>query len=102
MFIIQHAAHKKRHKTDKNWVRNISSRPLHEKETQVIFYGLKPSFTPKRIPSDDIISSVKSVMARQRELPESIKDDIRSRIASTLQSASLTDCNLGGCKMNNK
>ena len=33
-------------------------------------------------------------MARQRELPESTKDDIRSRIASTLQSASLTDCNL--------
>ena len=27
---LQHAAHKKRHKTDKNWVRNISSRPLDE------------------------------------------------------------------------
>ena len=28
------------------------------------------------------------------ELPESTKDNIRSRIASTLQSTSLTDCNL--------
>ena len=44
--------------------------------------------------TDDIVSSVESVLARQRELPESTKDDIRSRIASTLQSASLTDCNL--------
>ena len=36
---LQHAARKKRHKTDKNWVRNISSRPLHE--THVLSYGLK-------------------------------------------------------------
>ena len=91
---LQHAAHKKRHKTDKNWVRNISSRPLDENETQVLSYGLKHSVTPKRIPTDDIVSCVESVLARQRELPESTKDDIRSRIASTLQSASLTDCNL--------
>ena len=91
---LQHAAHKKRHKTDKNWVRNISSRPLDENETQVLSYGLKHSVTPKRIPTDDIVSSVESVLARQRELAESTKDDIRSRIASTLQSASLTDCNL--------
>ena len=51
-------------------------------------------FTPKHVPTDDIVSSVESVLARQRELPESTKDDIRSRIASTLQSASLTVCNL--------
>ena len=63
-------------------------------ETQVLSYGLKHSVTPKRIPTDDIVSSVESVLARQRELPESTKDDTRSRIASTLQSASLTDCNL--------
>ena len=50
--------------------------------------------TPKHIPTDDIVSSVESVLAHQRELPESTKDDIRSIIASTLQSASLTDCNL--------
>ena len=61
---------------------------------QVLSYGLKHSVTPKRIPTDDIVSRVESVLARQRELPESTKDDIRSRIASTLQSASLTDCNL--------
>ena len=33
-------------------------------------------------------------MAHQWELPESTKDDIWSKKASTLQSASLTDCNL--------
>ena len=60
----------------------------------VLSYRLKHSVTPKYIPTDDIVSSVDSVLARQRELPESTKDDIRSRMASTLQSASLTDCNL--------
>ena len=44
--------------------------------------------------TDDIVSSVESVLARQKELPESTKDDISSGIASTLQSASATDCNL--------
>ena len=92
--VLQHAAHKKHHKTDKNWVRNISSRPLDENGTQVLSYGLKHSVMPKHIPTDDIVSCVESVLARQRKLPESTKDDIRSRIASTLQSASLTDCNL--------
>ena len=37
---LEHAAHKKRHKTDRNWVRNISPRPLDENETQVLSYGL--------------------------------------------------------------
>ena len=96
---LQNAAHKKRHKTDRNWVRNISSRPLDENETQVLSYGLKHSVTPKHIPTDDIVSSVESVLARQRELPESTKDDIRSRIASTLQSASLSNCNLTKSKL---
>ena len=91
---LQHAAHKKRHKTDKNWVRNISSRPLDEIETHVLSYGLKHSVTPKHVPTDDIVPNVESVLARQRELQESTKDDIRSRIASTLLSASLTDYNL--------
>ena len=57
---LQHAAQKKRHKTDKNWVRNISSRPLDENETQLLSYGLKHSVTPKHIPTDDIVSSVES------------------------------------------
>ena len=63
-------------------------------ETQVLSYGLKHSVTPKHIPTDDIVSSVESILARERELPESTKDDIRSRIGSTLQSASFNDCNL--------
>ena len=68
--------------------------PLDENETHVLSYRLKHSVTPKHIPTDDVVSSVESVLAHQRELPKSTKDDIRSRIASTLQSASLTDCNL--------
>ena len=91
---LQHAAHKKRSKTDKNWVRDISSRPLDENETHVLCCGLKHSVTPKHMPTDDIVSSVESVYARQRELRELTKDNTRSRIAITLQSASLTDCNL--------
>ena len=85
---------KKRHKTDDNWVRNISSRPLDKTETQVLSYGLKHSVAPKHIPTEAIVSSVEAVLSRQRELSESAKDNIRSRIASTIQSSSLTDSNL--------
>jgi len=60
----------------------------------ILSYGLKHSATPKQIPTNDIVSSVESILDRQRELPESTKDDIRSRIASIPQSASLTYCNL--------
>ena len=84
----------KRRKTDDNWVRNISSRPLDETETQILSYGLKHSVTPKRIPTETIVSSVEAVLSRQRDLSEPVKDNIRSRIASTLQSASLPDNNL--------
>ena len=96
---FRHAAHKKRHKTGKNWVRNISFRPLDENETHVLSYGLKHSVTPKDTPSDDIVSSAESVLAHQRELLESTKDDIRSRMPSILQLASLTDCNLAKDKL---
>ena len=48
---------------------------------------------------NNIVSSAESVLVSQRELPESTKDNIRSRIASTLQSASLTDCNLAKDKL---
>ena len=41
-----------------------------------------------------IVSSVEAVLSRQRDLSEPVKDNIRSRIASTLQSASLPDNNL--------
>jgi len=90
---LQRAAHKKRSKTDKNWVRDISSRPLDENETHILSYVLKHSVTPKHMPTDDIVSSAESVYTRQRDLRELTKDNIRSRIAITLQSASLTDCN---------
>lgn len=43
---LQHAAHKKRHKkiANKNWVRDISSRPLDENEMNVLSYGLNILF----------------------------------------------------------
>ena len=81
----------RRSKPDDNWVRNISSRPLDKNETRVLSDGLKHSVTPKRIPTEAI---VEAALSRQRELFESTKDNIRSRIASTLQSASLHDSNL--------
>ena len=40
------------------------------------------------------MSSVEAVLSRQRDLSEPVKDNIRSRIASTLQSVSLPDNNL--------
>ena len=83
-----------RPKTDENWVRNISSGPLDKTETRVLSYGLKHSVTPKRIPTESIVSSVEAVLSRQRDLSESAKNDIRSRIASTVQSASIPDNNL--------
>ena len=45
-------------------------------------------------PTETIVSSVEAVLSRQRDLSEPVKDNIRSRIASTLQSASLPDNNL--------
>ena len=59
-----------------NWVRNISSRPLGENEMHVLSYTLKHSITTKHISTDNIVSSVESVLVRQRELPESTKDDL--------------------------
>ena len=47
----------RRSKPDDNWVRNISSRPLDKNETRVLSYGLKHSVTPKRIPTEAIVSS---------------------------------------------
>ena len=81
-------------KPDDNWVRNISSHPLDKNETHVLSYGLKHSVTPKRIPTEAIVSSIEAALSRQRELPVSTKDNIRSRIAFTIQSASLHDSSL--------
>ena len=91
---LQRNKDKNRPKTDDNWVRNISSRPLDKTETHVLSYGLKHSVTPKRIPTESIVSSVEAALSRQRDLSESAKDNIRSRIASTVQSASIPDNNL--------
>ena len=91
---LQRNRDKKRPKTDENWVRNISSRPLDKTKTHVLSYGLKHSVTPKRIPTESIVSSVEAVLSRQRDLSESAKDNIRSRIVSTVQSASIPDNNL--------
>ena len=74
-------------------IRNISSRPLDETETQVLSYGLKHPVTPKQIPTEAIVSSVEAVLSYQHELSESTKDNIRSRVTSTLQSASLPNSN---------
>ena len=49
--------------------------------------GLKLSVTPKQIPTEAIVSSVEAVLPRQHEPSESIKDNIRSRVTSTLQFA---------------
>ena len=50
--------------------------------------------TPKQIPTEATVLSVEAVLSRQRELSESTKDNIRSRVTSTLQSASLPNSNL--------
>ena len=49
---------------------------------------------PKQIPTEASVSSVEAVLTRQHELSESTKDNIRSRVTSTLQSASLPNSNL--------
>ena len=92
--LLRNKDKKRRTEPDHNWVRNISSRPLDKTETRVLSYGLKHSVTPKRIPTEAIVSSVEAVLSRQRDLSEPTKDNIRSRIASTIQSASLHDSNL--------
>lgn len=81
-------------KPDDNWVRNISSHPLDKNETRALSYGLKHSVTLKRIPTEAIVSSIEAALSRQRELPVSTKDNIRSRIAFTIQSASPHDSSL--------
>ena len=84
----------RRSKPDDKWVRNISSRPLDKTETQVLAYGLKHSITPKRIPTEKIVASVEAALSRQRDLSEPVKDNIRSRVASTIQSTPKLDSKL--------
>ena len=49
--------------------------------------------TPKQIPTEAILSSFEVVLSHQNELLDSTKDNIRSRVTSTLQSASLPNSN---------
>ena len=84
----------RRSKPDDNWVRNISSRPLDKNETRTVIRTETLSYSETDITTEAIVSSVEAALSRQRELPESTKDNIRSRIASTIQSASLHDSNL--------
>ena len=44
--------------------------------------------------TEAIVSSVEAVLSRQHELSESTKDNIRSRVTSILQLASLQNSNL--------
>ena len=67
---------------------------MDETETRLLSYGLKHSITPKHIPTEAIVSSVEAVLASQRDLAETTKDEIRSRVASTVQSATIRDTNL--------
>ena len=83
----------RRSKPDNKWVRNISSSPLDKTETQVLPYGLKHSITPKRILTEKIVASVEAALSRQRDLAKPVKDDIRSRVASTIQSTQKLDSN---------
>ena len=55
---------------------------------------LKHSVTPKRIPTEAIVSSVVAALCHNSKLSAATKDNIRSRVASTLQTASITDNNL--------
>ena len=83
----------RRSKPDDKWVRNISSRRLDKTETQVLSYRLKHSITPKHILTKKIVASVEAALSRQRDLPEPVKDNIQSRVASTIQSTPKLDSN---------
>ena len=52
------------------------------------------SVTPKRIPTEAIVSSVEASLCHNSNLSAATKDNIRSTVASTLQTASITDNNL--------
>ncbi|XP_066028594.1 dentin sialophosphoprotein-like [Pocillopora verrucosa] len=86
----------RRSKPADNWVRNISSRPLDRNETRVLSYGQKHSVTPKRIPTEGIVSGVEAALSRQRKLSESTKDNIRNQEKSqVLSSGKSKDLEIG-------
>jgi len=66
---------------------------LHCCYPRAISLPVSPNIWIKWIPTETIASSVEAVLSRQRALSESAKDNIKSRIASTAQSASIPDNN---------
>ena len=50
--------------------------------------------TPKRIPTEAIVSSVEAALCHNNNMSAKTKDNIRSRVGSTLQTASITSNNL--------
>ena len=50
--------------------------------------------TPRRIPTEAIVSSLEAAKVYQEELTESTRDHIKSRVASTIQPTSIWENNL--------
>ena len=82
-----------RPKPDANWVKNISSRQIDDSETKLLSYGLKHSITPRHVPTETIVAGVEDALSRLDNLTEDAKDDIRSRVASTIQSTPRLESN---------
>ena len=57
----------KRHKRDKNWFKNTSSSPLKRNETHLFHHGPKRFITPKRIPTEDIVSKITRIHQGQHK-----------------------------------
>ena len=83
-----------RPKPDANWVKNISLRQIDDSETKLLSYGLKHSITPRHVPTETIVAGVEDALSRLDNLTEDAKDDIRSRVASTIQSTPRLESNL--------
>ena len=83
-----------RPKPDANWVKNISSRQIDDSETKLLSYGLKHSIIPRHVPTETIVAGVEDALSRLDNLTEDAKDDIRSRVASTIQSTPRLESNL--------
>lgn len=83
----------KRRRLDENWFRDIFPIPETKLKLATVI-RTERSATPKQIPTKAIVCSVEAALSRQRKVSESIKDNIRSRIASTTQSTSLHDSSL--------
>ncbi|XP_068691539.1 uncharacterized protein [Montipora foliosa] len=68
----------------KNWVINLSHKPLSTAERSLLEKGPKFAPTPRNIPVKDIVSEVEAAISR---LPDDSKDAIRTTTASLLHRA---------------